>query len=216
MVSKNLNVFPRRLKQIELFLFDFDGVFTSGKKGENFNQRDLMGISMLRFGYYLISKKIPEIGIVTGENNEIAKNLAQREHFNYIFLGVRDKKSILKLLGKKGEVDLSKAAIIYDDINDLSLVEKANLRFLVNQSGSSVFHELLKKQKKYDYLTKSLGGQGAVREICELILDSLGIYSQCVGHRASFSKTYQEYWQLINSIDSSCFISKENKLQQIK
>ena len=204
------------LKKIKLFLFDFDGVFTSGKKGENFNERDLMGINMLRFGYYLISKKIPEIGIVTGENNKIAKNLAQREHFNYLFLGVRDKKSILKLLGKKGEVDLSKAAIIYDDINDLSLVEKANLRFLVNQSGSSVFHELLKKQKKYDYLTKSFGGQGAVREICELILDSLGIYSQCVEHRASFSKTYQEYWHLINSIDSSCFISKENKLERIK
>ena len=216
MIAKHLGLFPDKLKQIKLFLFDFDGVFTSGKKGENFNQRDLMGISMLQFGYYLISKKIPEIGIVTGENNKIAKNLAQREHFNYLFLGVKDKKSILKFLEKERGVSLSKTVIVYDDINDLSLVEKTGLSFLVNQLGSSVFHELLKKQKKYDYLTKSFGGQGAVREICELVLASLRIYSQCVEHRTIFSKTYQEYWQLRNNIDSGCFICKENKLQQIK
>lgn len=205
----------KKLQKIKLFLFDFDGVFTSGKKGENFNERDLMGINMLRFGYYLVSKNIPKIGIVTGEKNKVALSLAKREHFDYSFLGVKNKKLVLDFLEKKAKIRSEESAVIYDDLNDLPLVEKAGLRLLVNQHGSLVFQELMRKQKKFDYLTKTFGGQGAVREICELILNFLGIYPQCLKHRGNFTKTYQDYWKLRNSLIPTCFVQRGNKLKQI-
>lgn len=194
-----------KLRNIEVFIFDFDGVFTSGKKGESFNERDSMGTNLLRFGYFLKDERIPDMAIVTGENNQIAIDFAQREHLNYIFLGIKDKKSILSFLEKKKKAKPLKAAVIYDDINDLSLVEEAHVSFLVNQPGSKIFQGLMRKQNKFDYLTRAYGGQGAVREICEMILSSLGIYSDCLKHRAAFSEKYQKYWQRRNSLTTAVF-----------
>lgn len=204
------------LAQIRLFLFDFDGVFTSGKMGENFNERDSMGTNMLRLGYYFLSNKIPEVAIVTGENNEMAKEFAKREHFNYVFLGIRDKKIILNFLREGKAINPSEILLVYDDINDLSLIDKVGLRFLINQPGSLIFQRLVKKQKGYDFLTKHYGGQGAVREICELILDTLKIFPQCVEHRTNFSNTYQRYWELRNSLITLRYVQKGGELQLTK
>lgn len=207
---------PDHLKQIKLFLFDFDGVFTSGRKGENFNERDSMGINMLRFGYYLLFKRIPKIGIATGEENKIVKDFAKREHTNYIFLGGKNKKDILDFLKREERVKLSQIAVIYDDINDLSMVQKAGLKILVKQPGSNIFYKILEKQKMFNYLTEECGGKGAVREICELILSSLGIFQKCIEHRVEFSEIYQKYWRSRNMITPVIFVQKENNWQQLK
>ncbi|KPJ56233.1 hypothetical protein AMJ49_05380 [Parcubacteria bacterium DG_74_2] len=212
---KDAKILREKLKKIKIFLFDFDGVFTNGEQGIGFNERDVMGINMLRLGYYLVSKRLPIICITTGEKNDSIVKLVKREHFEYLFLGIKDKKLTLNFFEKKISIKPSQIAVVYDDVNDLSVVEKVDLKILVNQSGTPIFKELMKRQKKYDYLTYEKGGEGAVREICELILGLLGIYSDCIKHRQNYSKIYKKYWAIRNDLTSLCYLQRANRLQKL-
>src|SRR5580698_1227362 len=83
--------FVTKLSHVKAFLFDWDGVFNSGVKGEGihsgFTEADSMGLNMLRLSYWLTNSKIPLLGIITGQNNQSAIQLAKREHFNAVYYG---------------------------------------------------------------------------------------------------------------------------------
>ena len=88
-----------KLAHIKALLFDWDGIFNSGEKGQipsSFNEIDSMGINMLRFGYYLLHDENPVTGLVTGERNETAVKWAEREHFHAVYLKVKHKADILE------------------------------------------------------------------------------------------------------------------------
>jgi 3-deoxy-D-manno-octulosonate 8-phosphate phosphatase (KDO 8-P phosphatase) len=188
------------LGKIRFFLFDFDGVFTSGRRGEWFNQRDSMGLNMLRLGCYLRQGRILEMGIVTGEKNEVVAEFARSQRLNYVFFGIRDKKLVRKYLREEMQVGGKDMAVVFDDVNDLPLVEGAKWRVLVGQPGSVIFTNKMREGGKYDYLTENCGGRGAVREVCEQVLDSGGVLSDCIDHRSKFSEVYRKYWRARNSI----------------
>ena len=93
-----------RVKHIKALVFDWDGVFNSGEKGEvpsSFNEIDSMGINMLRFGYYLHNGENPYTAIVTGATNKTAKEWAEREHFHSVFFNVKHKADALNLMEKE-------------------------------------------------------------------------------------------------------------------
>ncbi len=89
------SLFLEKLLKIKAFLFDWDGVFNDGAKngdqGSVFSETDAMGTNLLRFSWWLQSKKVPLTGIITGENNPASHKLAMREHFDDIFLQAKNK-----------------------------------------------------------------------------------------------------------------------------
>ena len=145
---------------------DVDGVLTdagmyyseNGEELIKFNTRDGMGISMLQ-------QKGIIIAIITGENTGIINRRSKKLNIKEVFQGVKDKKEIIINLCKKYNIDREEIAYIGDDINDLDVIKFVGLGATVADGM-----EVVKEHSKY--VTSLKGGEGAVREFCEYILEN--------------------------------------------
>jgi len=154
------------MKKIKLLAMDVDGVLTdagmyyseNGDELKKFNTRDGMGISMLQ-------QKGIIIAIITGENTGIINRRSKKLNIKEVFQGVKDKKEIIINLCKKYNIDREEIAYIGDDINDLDVIKFVGLGATVADGM-----EVVKEHSKY--VTSLKGGEGAVREFCEYILEN--------------------------------------------
>ncbi|MEC1377401.1 HAD-IIIA family hydrolase [Heyndrickxia oleronia] len=162
--NKNQNEIKNKISKIKMLITDCDGVLTDGgmyytENGDEikkFNTKDGMGISKL--------KEIGiEIAIITGEDVQIVRNRAKKMGISEVYCGIKDKTKILNQLIEKYNLHYENIAYIGDDINDLDAMKLVGLAFTVNDGMRCV-------KEISDYVTKKNGGQGAVREICELFL----------------------------------------------
>lgn len=197
------DVIVEKLKNIKALIFDWDGVFHSGYKKSNkessFSEADSMGINMLRFSYYLKNNRIPFTAIITGENNETADYFAKREHFDEIFLKVKNKIEILDWLTQHKGFTNEEVLFVFDDILDISIAKVCGLRFMVNRNASFMFTSYCKKNQLCDYITKSNADNHAIREICELVISLMGDYTEVIEKRINFDSDYLKYLETRNA-----------------
>jgi N-acylneuraminate cytidylyltransferase len=147
-----------------MLLTDSDGVLTdggmyyteNGDEMKKFNTKDGMGFQLLR-------EKGIKTGIVTGENRELVKNRALKMKVDELHMGISNKIEVIRGICVKHNISLSDVAYIGDDINDIEVIKTVGFGCCVNDAMESV-KEIAK------YKTKANGGQGAVREVAELIL----------------------------------------------
>ena len=152
------------MSKIKLLAIDVDGVLTdggmyyshSGEELKKFNTRDGMGIAMLQ-------KKGLVVALITGEKSKIVMRRAKKLRIKEVYLGIEDKLEIVKKLCKKYKVSESEVAYIGDDVNDICIMKEVGLSIAVADATESV-------KTCADYITKARGGNGAVREVCDLIL----------------------------------------------
>ncbi len=156
-----------KFKKIKMLVMDVDGVLTDagmyyseeGDELKKFNTRDGMGLKQLR-----------EVGIqqaiITGEDTAIVQNRAKKLKIEEAHLGITNKLEVMESILAKYSLASEEVVYIGDDINDLSIVGKVGVFVAVADALES-----LKSQA--DYITKARGGEGAVREICDMILSSL-------------------------------------------
>ena len=161
----------RRAARIKLLLMDCDGVLTDGRlwlteEGDDqksFNTRDGLGLSLLhRAGL--------RSGIISGRNSRAVTRRAQELGIEFVRQGDPDKIEAFQQILQQAGVDENEVAFIGDDLNDIPLMQRAELAVAVADAVSearSVAH----------YVTQASGGQGAVREVIELILKSQGRWS---------------------------------------
>lgn len=198
------NIIAKKLKNIKAIIFDWDGVFHSGYKKNNnessFSEADSMGINMLRFSYYLKNNKIPYTAIITGENNETASYIAKREHFDHIFLKIKNKIEIVNGITKQIGITRDQILFVFDDILDLSIAKICGLRFMVNREASFMLKSYCKSHKLCDYISRNDGGSHAIREISELIISLQGDYNQVIDKRIAYGGDYKTYIELRNRI----------------
>jgi len=147
-------------KEIKIFITDVDGVLTDGKiyysdSGERMRRYDM------RDGVFFWLKKQ---GILTcfcsGESDNSIKNRAEKLNIDFLIMGSKDKLKDISDLLKKENLSFSEAAYVGDDLGDVSIMEKVGLSFAVKNAAKEV-------KKKADYVTKSEGGNGVIREIFE-------------------------------------------------
>lgn len=156
------------LKNIKMLITDSDGVLTDGgmyysENGDElkkFNTKDGMAIQLLR-------ENGIKTGIVTGENVDMVKKRAEKLKIDFVYLGVKDKLRVIKEIARVSKIKLDEIAYIGDDINDIEVIE--NVGF-----GCSVFDGMEKVKEISKYVTSAKGGNGALREIVELILKYKG------------------------------------------
>lgn len=154
----------QRCKKIKLVLTDVDGVLTDGgmyytKNGDimkKFHARDGMGVTILR------KNNIPTI-IVTKEKNAIVKKWAEKMKINKTYQGVLQKDKILEKVCKNFKINSDEVAYIGDDINDIPLLKIVGFAVTPKDGNSSV-------KKIAHYVCSCNGGEGALREMAELIL----------------------------------------------
>jgi YrbI family 3-deoxy-D-manno-octulosonate 8-phosphate phosphatase len=151
-------------KNIKILLTDVDCVLTDGgmyytSNGDvmkKFHTRDGMGVNMLR------RKGIPTI-IVTKEKTQMVKKWAKKMNIEYVYDGVQQKETILKIISKKYNVKNSEIGYIGDDINDIELLKIVGFSATPNDG-------ILEAQKIVNYICKKNGGEGAFREVADIIL----------------------------------------------
>jgi YrbI family 3-deoxy-D-manno-octulosonate 8-phosphate phosphatase len=151
---------------VRLLCVDVDGVLTDagmyyGPDGEvlkKFNTRDGMGLGRVR-----------EVGvavaIISGEDSAIVHARAAKLKIDEVFSGVADKLSVVKDLAAQHGLELNEVAYIGDDLNDMSAMECVGLPCAVADAAAPI-------KAVAHYVTQQRGGDGAVREVCELIIAS--------------------------------------------
>jgi 3-deoxy-D-manno-octulosonate 8-phosphate phosphatase (KDO 8-P phosphatase) len=150
------------LQKVKLVIFDFDGVFTdnsvyisqNGIESVKCHRSDGLGISRLR------SLKIPTY-IISTESNIVVSVRAQKLKIP-VFQNIKDKSETVKLLCKDLSIKLENTMFVGNDINDIPALKICGFPFAVKDCYDEI--------KPYvKFITENNGGEGAVREICDLI-----------------------------------------------
>jgi len=154
--------------KIELILSDVDGVMTDGgiyiqDNGEQiikFHIRDGMGVRLWR-------EAGKRFGIVTGRKLESVKKRAADLWMDIVQLGIDDKLPEVDRLAAELGITRDQVCFIGDDLLDLATIRAVGLGVAVADAAEDV-------QKAAKYTTSVRGGQGAAREVIELILKNTG------------------------------------------
>jgi len=158
------NELKGRARQIELLLMDCDGVLTDGRlyfdaEGEAlkvFHARDGEGLTQWRTAG-LAS------GIISGRNSPSVALRASQLGMSFVMQGRSDKAAALnEILAESGHSP-EQTAYIGDDTPDIAVFDLVGLAVAVRDAHSSV-------QPAAHLVTQANGGQGAVREVIDLIL----------------------------------------------
>ncbi len=160
----------RRLSQIRLMIFDVDGVLTDGKmhygvEGElfkSFNVLDGLGIKLL--------KKVDVMtAIISARNSPIVSKRAADLEMSYVIQGAGEKRKAFEQLLAKTGLTADQCGFIGDDIIDLPILTGVGVSFSVPNGHVDVL-------SRVDYVTHHEGGNGAVREVCDMIMRAKGCY----------------------------------------
>ncbi len=162
----------KKASNIKLLLLDVDGVLTDNKLfyGDNgveyksFHTRDGHGMVMLQ-------KSGIEIGIITGRKSELVKRRMQDLKVAHLYQGVPDKLPTFLSLVEKLGLEMEEIAYMGDDILDLPILSRVGLSSTVVNADPEVL-------SRVDFISQYKGGEGAVRELCELILKSQDLWQQ--------------------------------------
>lgn len=146
--------------------FDVDGVLTDGGLilGENgneykiFNVRDGHGLIMLR-------NSGCNIAVVTARSSKIVAERMQALGIEYVYQGQNDKAEAIKQLKNKLQLEKEQVAYVGDDLIDLPAMQQSGLSIAVADAHPKVIEYA-------DWTTSAMGGRGAAREVCELIMQS--------------------------------------------
>ncbi|HSK63718.1 MAG TPA: HAD hydrolase family protein [Pyrinomonadaceae bacterium] len=165
-----------RAARIKLFLMDCDGVLTDGRiwildqndDQKGFYSRDGLGIELLhRAGL--------RSGVISGR---VSSALARRAHWlgmTYVRQGFPDKEQAFAEVVAEAGLTNAEVAFAGDDLNDIPLLLQSGL-------GIAVADAALETRAHAHYVTQARGGQGAVREVIELILKAQGRWDQVLRH----------------------------------
>lgn len=213
-------VLAASLQRIRAVVFDWDGVFNGGAKGQGlpstFSEADSMGSNMLRYALWRRAEKLPLVAVVSGENNRVALQFARREHFQAVYTGVRDKRLVIEHLCSRYKLKPDEIACVFDDINDLGMAAMCGLRYLVRRAASPLLMRYVVDRELCDYISANDATQHAVRELCELSLGLLGMFDQVVDSRATYDASYQQYFSERQAGRTRCYTQKAQKLVPLR
>ena len=147
---------------------DFDGVLTDGSVvfGQDgyemvrCSRRDSLGINMLQ-------ENGIKVIVISKEKNPVVKERCKKmgiECWQSVYTE-HDKLSVLKQYISKKGISPEEICFVGDDVNDIPCIQFAGI-------GVTVSNGSPKNKKVADYVTTKKGGDGAVREVCDLILES--------------------------------------------
>ena len=156
------------LGKVRMLAMDVDGVLTdagmyyseSGDELKKFNTRDGMGIKMLQAAGIITA-------FITKENTAIVERRGKKLAVPEVHQGVDDKLTDLTRLVRKYGFTLAQVAYIGDDVNDLETLQAVGFSAAPADAMPIVIQAV-------HYVCAKKGGEGAVRELADLILAARG------------------------------------------
>ncbi len=156
-------------KKIKLLAFDVDGVMTDGSvtydengvEYKTFNVKDGHGlVRAVKSGFIT--------AIITARNNGTVEHRAKNLNITEVYQGCKDKLSALNEILAKYNLKYENVAYMGDDLPDICILEKAGLACCPKDAVEEV-------KRICNFKSLIDGGRGAVRELCDFVLDSQGI-----------------------------------------
>lgn len=152
------------MKKIKLIILDVDGVLTDGRiiydsQGNEYKIFDVQD----GYGIELLRKKGIKVAIVSGRSSSIVEKRAHDLGIEDVYQGVNDKTTVLRELLIKYKFNPKDVCAVGDDILDIGLMKRVGLPVAVDNARPEV-------KKIAKYITDARGGEGAVREVAEMIL----------------------------------------------
>ena len=154
------------LRRIRLFAMDVDGVLTdagmyyseSGEELKKFNTRDGMGIKLLQRAGLITA-------LITMEETKLVTRRAEKLAIPEVHQGARDKLAVMREMVARHGLTLQQVAYIGDDVNDLEVLNAVGFSAAPADALPAV-------RNAVDYVCRQKGGEGAVREVADLILEA--------------------------------------------
>ena len=167
--SESLN---KRAAKIKLLVLDVDGVLTDGKLYFGDGGQEMKAFSTLDgHGIKLLRSTGVEVGIITGRKSVLVEKRAADLSIRLLYQGREDKFTALTEMLVDFPCALNEVAYVGDDHPDLLVMTQIDLAI-----ASANAHEDVLRYAHYK--TSKPGGEGAVREVCDLIMRAQGTYDQ--------------------------------------
>jgi 3-deoxy-D-manno-octulosonate 8-phosphate phosphatase (KDO 8-P phosphatase) len=163
-----------KAKKIKWFVFDVDGVLTDGKIIYDSEGREIKHFCVKDgIGIYLLHLSGFKTAIITGRNSEIVNKRAVELNITEVFQNSSNKLQHYNLLKEKYCLKDEEILYIGDDVVDIPILKRVGFPVTVPSACEEV--------KKFAvYITKNEGGNGAVREVIDLVLKLQDKYNQII------------------------------------
>jgi 3-deoxy-D-manno-octulosonate 8-phosphate phosphatase (KDO 8-P phosphatase) len=149
---------------IRAIALDFDGVLTDGgvwwgpdgAEWKRLSFTDIMGVSLARKAGLMVT-------LISSEDSPLVDRFAAQLNLTDVAKGCLDKASALRAFAERHQLHLAEICFMGDDVNDLAAMEIAGMAVAPNDARPLAL-------RKADVVTLACGGNGAVRELVDLIL----------------------------------------------
>ncbi|MGD0958534.1 MAG: HAD-IIIA family hydrolase [Methylomonas sp.] len=161
-----------KIRRLKLLVLDVDGVLTDGRlffdnQGNEykcFHARDGLGLKLLR-------QSGVEIAVISGRSSNSVALRMQNLGISTVYQGYENKRAAFNEILDNLQLSAEQAAHVGDDLPDLPILTRVGFAIAVQDANFIV--------KKYaDWCTQLPGGQGAVREVCDLIMQVQGNFDE--------------------------------------
>jgi 3-deoxy-D-manno-octulosonate 8-phosphate phosphatase (KDO 8-P phosphatase) len=164
-----------RARNVRLMAFDVDGVLTDGtlyvaaggEEFKAFNILDGHGLRMLRASGV-------QLAILSGRESAAVLRRAQELGIEHVHQGVAEKLPAFEALCNRCGVKADQCGFVGDDYPDLPVLLRCGFAASVPGAPEAV-------RSRVHYVTRAGGGRGAVRELCEFVLDAQGNLDAALG-----------------------------------
>ena len=166
--------------RVKLLLMDVDGVLTNGKlynvpgpdgkmvETKGFDSRDGIGLQ------WLFWKGI-KTGVISGRVSPATEERARQVKMTYIYQGHIEKIPILEEILTQAKIDRAEVAYVGDDLTDVVIMHRVGLAVATANARPEV-------KAAAHYVTQAAGGDGAVREVVELLLKAQNRWGEILKH----------------------------------
>ncbi|MEP7353113.1 MAG: HAD hydrolase family protein [Acidobacteriota bacterium] len=161
-----------RFTRTRLLLMDVDGVLTDGRlynfpgpdgqmaETKGFDSQDGMGLNWLN--WYDV-----QAGVISGRVSPATTERARQLKMRYVYQGHIEKIPILEEIAADSGIPMSEMAYAGDDLTDIVVMRRVGLAIATANARPEV-------KVAAHYVTRAVGGSGAIREVAEMLLEAKG------------------------------------------
>lgn len=155
-----------KAQKIQCVICDVDGVLTDarvyidnfGNEQKIFNLQDGMGLKLLMAAGI-------EVAVITTSRSELIDHRMKQLGITHYYKGQVEKLTAYETIKSQLQLPDSAFAYVGDDLPDIAIVQRVGLGVAVGNARPQV-------KEFAAWTTESTGGNGAVREVCDFILNS--------------------------------------------
>jgi 3-deoxy-D-manno-octulosonate 8-phosphate phosphatase (KDO 8-P phosphatase) len=163
-----------RALRLRVLALDVDGVLTDGRIHYTSAGEEMKSFSILDgLGIKLLRQSGVRVAVITARRSPMVERRVAELGIDHCMQGREDKLAALEELLREQAMGLAEAAYMGDDLPDLRAIRAAGL-------GMTVANACREVAQAARWQSQARGGEGAVREACEMLLRARGQWDQLV------------------------------------